>query len=85
MSTTESLYFILPIEFLPDKLIKMTGDNVSIVWKSHDGNHSNLTDKQSFITKKEGLLREITIEEYQERYNEIFTQFIEEKNERAKC
>lgn len=76
---SKAVYFIMPSEGLPDKLVKMVGDKVRVAWKSHDGNHHEGFDTAVFIDKKNGLMREITEEEYTHRYEEIFNHYIEEK------
>jgi hypothetical protein len=76
--TNNILYFIMPVEGLPDKLVKMCGDKVIVSWRSHDENCQNVFSVNDFIVKKGALLTEISEVTYNQKYAEVFNQYAEE-------
>jgi hypothetical protein len=78
----KAIYFLMPTEGLPDKLVKMVGDKVCVAWKAFDGNHHETFSTQVFIEKKDSLMREIPQNEYEHLYATIFDQYTEEKASR---
>lgn len=71
---THNLYFILPIEGFTDKLIKITGNQIFVAWEYNNEKHTSIYEFDDFIDHKQGLMAEISEEEYKEHFNKLFPQ-----------
>lgn len=79
MTKDTALYFLMPTDGLPDKLVKMQDLVVKVSWKGHGECHDDIFEKELFIKNKTGMLREISKEEYSYRYAELFPQYVAEE------